>query len=169
MERLATMLLEISVQAALVAGLVWILSRLLHKSPASWRHALWAFVLIKFFIPPILHVPSYAGSQHDANTSKNTVVRVISHSVGIVQAATNMSSRVPSRMLKEVSPLAIVTYAWLVGACLMTLRLGLRYRRHTSFFQSTTPVRGELLVLMEECALGFGVRRHPEIRLYDGD
>ena len=169
MERFVTVLLGISVQAALVAGLVWVLSRLLHKSPASWRYALWLFVLIKFLIPPILHVPSSNESQHDTHATKSAVVRVVSQSVGIVGAVTKSSSHVSSQMPNGVTPLVVVCYIWFAGVGLMTLRLWMRYRRQTSFFRSTIAAEGELISLLESCSLGFKVRRQPQIKLYAGD
>jgi len=43
--------------AALLAGLVWLHSRLFHPSPAT-RHALWLLVLIKLVTPPLLVSPA---------------------------------------------------------------------------------------------------------------
>lgn len=169
MERFVTVLLGLSVQAALVAGLAWVLSRLLYKSPSSWRYALWLFVLVKFLIPPIVHVPSSIEPRHDTHGTESAAVRVVSQSVGIVGAVTKSSSHVSSQMPKGVTPLVVVCYIWFAGVGLMTLRLGMRYRRQTSFFRSTIPAEGELIALLESCALGFKVRRKPQIRLYAGD
>lgn len=55
---LVQLIWKISWQTAVVAAVIWAITRLAGKAPAAWRHALWLVVLIKFFVPPFVHAPA---------------------------------------------------------------------------------------------------------------
>lgn len=58
MDGVMQLLWMISWQAAVLAAVVWVVTRLARRSPASWRHALWVIVLVKLFVPPFAVVPA---------------------------------------------------------------------------------------------------------------
>ena len=61
---------KMSWQVAILAALVWIVCRLASKAPAAWRHALWIVVLVKFFMPPVVHFPSQLAFWQTAGRAK---------------------------------------------------------------------------------------------------
>lgn len=59
MDSVSHVLWQISWQVAILGAAVWVATRLTRKAPASWRHAVWLIVLVKFFIPPFAQVPAH--------------------------------------------------------------------------------------------------------------
>lgn len=50
-------MLTMAWQVAIVAGVVWCLTRLWGRSSGAWKHALWMVVLLKLILPPSLAAP----------------------------------------------------------------------------------------------------------------
>lgn len=49
-------------QVALLAAVVWVLTRFLSKSGAAFRYALWMLVFVKLVLPPVLAAPWSVGT-----------------------------------------------------------------------------------------------------------
>lgn len=171
MDSIVLLLIEISWQIMIVMGIVWLISRLARKAPAAWRHALWVFVLIKFLIPPIvqLPVPGNITAPQDATLIVRSAIQVVSQSSSVIEAAAGFPSTTMRKHRIAYPAINVIAYLWLLAICIMTVHLGIRYRRQIRFLRSTKPSDNEFDDLLKECAAKLNIRSLPEIRLASGN
>ena len=180
MEGLLQLLWLIAWQAAVLAALVFLVSRISKRAPAAWRHALWVIVLVKLFVPPLAQIPAqWAFRQADAPVPAVTVVAppaaaptvstvtLPSAQAAVPGPAQDAPAAAPSRVGTPVDwrvPLAAV---WLAGFAAMSLMPMRGYRRLSKLVSSSRPASGEWTAMLARAAGPLGVHRLAEIRFSD--
>jgi uncharacterized protein YlxW (UPF0749 family)/beta-lactamase regulating signal transducer with metallopeptidase domain len=172
-----TLLWTISWQTAILATVVFGLSRVARKAPASWRCALWLIVIIKLFLPPFAHVPagldfrqrigSVAGQPGPVGYVAPTMASpAVVHSVpeppssrgDVASSAVNAPRVDASRAL---------SFLWLAGVLAMAAMLAVRYSRQGKLVRGSPPAGDDLIIMLHECAEQLGLGWLPGLRLSD--
>ncbi len=179
MEMLPELLWKMSWQTAIVAAAVWIITRFARNAPASWRHALWLVVLIKFFIPPFAYLPSQLAIEK--TPAPSTYARVVTadppvvHSESKTSPDADVSSHQPT-VRSRAAELATIAYwnmgiltgwAWTAAVSICAIVLLVRYRRQKRLVASARVADDEYTGLLRECAATLGIHRLPRILLSD--
>ena len=176
MEGVMQVLWMISWQVAILAGVVFIISRLASKSPAAWRHWLWLVVLIKLFVPPFVHLPQMANisQQKSAVSVQSSPISPAlpdMQTPAVGMAHTEQSN--PTVQVAEAPPAgislpdakAVLFWMWIAGMGFMSVRLLVSTARLRRLLRGTYGPSIELISLLQECAGKIGVRRLPGIAL----
>ncbi len=185
METTLRLLWQVSWQTAALAGVVFVVTRLARKAPASWRHALWLIVLVKPFVPPFAQIPA-----EWAFWVKNTpapVVSAVAQPTGgqsevagvplsAPAAATAPDMMVPDMLSGTRSPgnafptpdwPKLAAIAWLVGIAFMTGVFIRRYTKLSGIVRTSRPTGDQWADMLSDAAGRMRVRMLPEIRLSD--
>lgn len=160
------MLWTISWQTAVLAAVVFGLSRVARKAPASWRCALWLIVLVKLFVPPFAHIP--AGLDFRQNVVS---VAIPSAAVGYVaptaspRAVHSATATSSAGISAEVDFSRILAFFWLAGVAAMAALLLVRFARQRTLVKSSFPADDRMRTMLYDCAERFDVRWLPRVRL----
>lgn len=156
-------------QAAILCGIVFILSRFMKNAPASFKCWLWLIVLIKFFVPPFVHVPaSYIIHEYEPAVSMNTVPLSVSAPVDPVPAPP-VSGEPVSVATADVHRFdmpdekAVLLWLWFGGIGFYGLRLLVRTVRLRRLTSDASVPGEEIMSMVFECARTLGVRRLPRV------
>ena len=185
-------LVKVSIQAAVLAVVVWLVTRLASKAPAAWRNALWLLVLVKFLVPPFAYYPSHlvfwqTHGSRPANVSARSAIRtpdavVVPQPERSAQPEAGDGAPAPaaSRRLTDggreplagaphrlVAASALVP-AWLTGLGAMLVLLVLRFTRQIRLVRDASAAPTELVDLLREAAACFGMTQLPDLRVSRG-
>ena len=164
---------KMSWQVAILAAVVWLITRFARKAPASWRHALWLVVLVKFFIPPFAYLPIQRAAEPSpapvvTHASPVMVQHQVTKPVGS-PAARPEPAPVPApdadRPPVEIPISAVLIICWLAGACATGAVLIIRVRRQVNLFRGAMPADKHTLDVLMQCAKQMSVARVPDLRL----
>lgn len=177
------LLWAISWQLAILAIIIWVISRLAWKAPASWRYTLWLILLVKFFVPPfvhlpMLHLPAKLLSLPVASTTPTVIPTddlkspVLDRSLpGAVQETPSKpevndaetSSRGVDSFKADLESALIVI--WLIGSGYMLAQLVARKHRQDTLFGNSLNVEEDLKELLADACSHFSMSRIPQIKL----
>ncbi len=161
-------------QVALLAGLVWMLSRVFRRRSAAFRHMLWLVVFLKLVIPPTLAAPWSLGN---AIATIPETPQSISFREGVFPTKeTDSESLIPLMAgaplpkeyndLKRLSTPALAMIAWAAGATglfgLMLVQYWWYRRRMLGNLSEAPDTMRELL---ERQAALLGLTRRVELKL----
>lgn len=170
---------KISFQAALVAAVAWMISRLARKAPARVRHALWILVIVKFLVPPFAYLPSgLAFWQPEQATPARTTVVTLAAPITTNEAPDPVdgpksapaaaiaqgSEPVHSSPRSPALPDLLVT-AWLTGIGLMVIGLLVRQARQELMVRTSHQADADMLEILRGCAERTGVASVPRLRV----
>ena len=172
---------KMSWQVAILAALVWIVCRLASKAPAAWRHALWIVVLVKFFMPPVVHFPSQLAFWQTAGRAKPqpAIIRTLptphgsASPAGVELPHSSTSLQPGDPALSSVAAGAVSDFAsvlgviWVVGAAAMAVLLLVRFLRQARLVRASSAASGSMIRLLAECAGRLRLRRVPAVRVSD--
>lgn len=171
-------LCKMSLQAIVLAAVVWLVTRLTPKAPAAWRHALWLLVLVKLFLPPFVHFPSQLAfwqsvhpsiSQHVmmpeggsiSNLPKMRTSRpIVSHGQK-PQPQTPVYHQSP----KQYDPVAVAAILWAIGALAMIALLCGRLLQQSRLVKQSEECTTDLQRLFLLISAPMGIKRLPKLRL----
>lgn len=176
---LVQLIWKISWQTAVVAAVIWAITRLAGKAPAAWRHALWLVVLIKFFIPPFAYLPPQLAI--DKTPAVSTYARVAVADPPASDSASEASPGVAGRpaqttvsdTIDRVATIAywnmevLIGWAWTGAVSIGMLVLLVRYRRQKRLIAFARLADDEYATVLAECAAIMGVHRRPRMLLSD--
>lgn len=172
MEQITDILWKISWQVAVLAAVVWIITRLARKAPAAWRHALWVLVLVKFFIPPFAYVPTQLALGRAAPVTSTHVMVPEQHAGPHAVAIKDIqpSSPISTVDVQSVSEAAhnsdlLIVVAWGIGMFVCVLVLLSRYRKQKRMIHSALPMREDMPELIGTCAQLMQMKRSPLVRM----
>ena len=170
----------VSWQVVLVAAVVWVITRLAGKAPASWRHALWLIVLVKFFVPPFAYLPSeLAFWQHTkyANVAQPMPSLAVEPMTppsqipvavpGIEQPPAAVPAPQAGFSIPTLSLADMLCLIWLAGILIIGGILLVRYVRQIKLLRNSTPAEGDMVTLLTSAAERMKVRRLPRIMFLD--
>ena len=179
--QLSGVLWKTSLQAGILAAVVWVVCRAAKKAPASFRCALWVLVLIKLFVPPFVDLPAgWAFWSHAREIApvaiESTLVRNLPVARMEPAPAPVMSGIEPARPgnvveSTAVSPLRmpnvreIVLLLWAAGVCGFGIRLLVRMRRRRGLLVGDSVADESLMGLLEEAASSLRIDRLPRLRV----
>ncbi|MHB0999289.1 MAG: M56 family metallopeptidase [Armatimonadota bacterium] len=165
----------VSWQCAVLAGVVWIVTRVSGRAPASWRYALWVIVLVKLFIPPLVRPPLWLVARHGDQAyalhsqvgNKTINARPYSHDqrFGIEINEPAWVPRQPAPGMHGGDLTSILGLVWLLGVCVMSVRLTRRCWRHIRILKDSVPAGHELSDLLSGSASRLDIARVPRIRM----
>lgn len=172
------LLWKISWQAALLAGVVWVVTRLARRAPAGWRYALWVVVLAKFLVPPFAYLPEqYAFWHQPVNASAPAAVlgyepatqnrvpaTAVPEPVGPANDYAQARPAVASAGSAPLSVALVFNAAWAAGVCLTLSLLCLRLSRQARLIRRSVRTDGAAEAMLAECAGRVGVKRVPRLR-----
>lgn len=167
------LLLSISLQAGILAAVVWMLTRMFQRAPAALRHVLWVIVLAKFFIPPFAYLPNEVAFWQDQHNVQPVAVHSVQaeaynadsgyESPGEASMTTDSIS--PHTARYSISGIGnIMIMLWLAGVFVMGLILVVRFIRQKRLVVGSLP-GDDLLNLLKHCANQMRVRRIPKLIL----
>lgn len=184
MDSMVQLLWIISWQVILLAMIVWAISRLAWKAPASWRYILWLILLVKFFVPPFVHIPTphlpakllalpivsttptaipednIKPSQSDK--SRPSAAHEVSNKPTVIDAAQDyVKNTRPSILYLE----GAVTVLWLAGFGFMLTQLITRKRRQNALMSNSLLAGEGLTEFLANSCSHLGMFKAPEIRL----
>ncbi|MCX6345992.1 MAG: hypothetical protein NT018_13130, partial [Armatimonadetes bacterium] len=177
-ETVPQLIWSISWQTAILAAIVWVVSRIAKKAPAAWRCALWVMIIAKFMIPPFAYLP-----EQFALRTQPIEIPVVSVSTpppsttvynaapptqvepappaSIPVAATSAAPVAPEPT--PISATSIIFAAWISGVCAMALFLIIRVSRQSKLIRQAQHVSEPINSLLADCAARLGVKRTPLI------
>ena len=175
MEGTLHLLWMISWQAAILAVLVFAVTRLGGRAPAAWRYALWIIVAAKFVIPPFVDLPNQYLSRGNRPISQAVRVLVSPTLVRPTQIEMKPGPQVwvqgdvrppePPGSISLPDPINVLGGIWLLGMLIMIVRLIRRYSLQAGIRRGSIPAEDELAALLKECAIRLGMNRVPGILL----
>lgn len=171
---LVDILFKASIQLAVLAFIVSIITRVFHRAPASVRYALWMLVLIKVFIPPVIQLPSEFGFwQMTAKPGDAAVMSVHTNKAAtskhsndsVLTADKPTVGEYAAKLLSTPSARTFICHFWILGASLMCLLLSARRLYQSRLMRRLYPADPRLSDILAECAANIGVHRLPKIGL----
>lgn len=161
---------KMSLQTAIVAGVVWVICRLAPKAPASWRCALWVLVVVKLFIPPFAYLPTQlAFWQHPGPAYTQTIAAPEgSLSFAALRPTASHAALPAPTATAPMDATKALMFIWLGGALAMAGLTAMRFSRQRRLIADSTSPGDELTAMLSECAGRLGVHRLPRIRLSSG-
>lgn len=156
---------KVSLQAGVLAVVILLLSRLAGNVPAKYRHALWILVLVKFLIPPIVHLPAEVPpwwtnsapslTRMDTAGNANSTDFTTTHVRNAQLTDYNLgkaSDYQPNRFA------LVLGSVWLIGVAMMLLVLLVRWNRQLSVVRASSSADERLTTTVLDAASGLGVR-----------
>ncbi|MBI5092903.1 MAG: Ig-like domain-containing protein [Candidatus Hydrogenedentes bacterium] len=152
----ANWMLLMSIQVAVLAGIIWAIARLAPKSSASLRHALWLLVFIKLVLPPSLSAPWSAASLIDRvapiEILRDGATGLLMDGAGGETPNTTDSKEsqfgaTAPQLLPSILPSTPVTVmvVWLCGALIMSATIAVQAWRYRSrVLSNLNPAPAEL-------------------------
>lgn len=165
------LLWKVSIQAAVVAVVIWLVSRAARKAPARIRHALWALVVLKFLIPPFAQLPAELGFLHYGDRTAARATTAISAPQGTANGTPAVVADPLSRPAEpDQSPLRpdLVGLIWVVGVGVMASGLLFRQARQELLIRTSRPAGTALLDIFRKCAEKARVVPVPRLRISAG-
>jgi uncharacterized protein YlxW (UPF0749 family)/beta-lactamase regulating signal transducer with metallopeptidase domain len=178
---LMSILWKVSLQAGILAALVWIVARLAKNGPARLRHTLWALVLIKFLVPPFAHFPAEWAFWQKAVVSapmpSELVASAPSHyvqpkpslprvsSVASEEPTVAVSRNLPA--VHEPTQIDWLLCLWLAGVGIMLLALVIRWLRQRRMVSSSVAADGDMLEALRGASQRLRMRGLPDLRISD--
>ena len=173
------MMWRVAVQTALVAAIVWLIVRYAKDTPASFRYGLWVLVVTKFFIPPMVHLPSqlapWSTQQSEAVVAKqatrvgaqglaNDGVRVSAPDFeGRWRAGTDGRNQpIASRMPR---PRELASLVWATGTIVMLLLLVLRIRKQGQLLAGCSEAEEKVNAFVARAASSLDMRGMARLRV----
>lgn len=168
-----------SLQAGILAAVVWVVCRLAKKAPASFRCALWVLVLVKLFVPPFADLPAgWALWNHPKEVSP-----VVSENAPVYGPP--VVSSVPGPVVGNIQPeradsvatgdtapptwmpsaAEVIVALWVIGACGFGIRLLVRTRRQRGLLAGESEPDEKLIGLLDGAAHSLGINRLPRLRI----
>ncbi|MHB1458059.1 MAG: M56 family metallopeptidase [Armatimonadota bacterium] len=175
MEGILHLLWMISWQAAILAVLVFAVTRLGGKAPAAWRYALWIIVAAKFVIPPFVDLPERYVPRTDQPVPQAVRVLMSPMLSSPSHAETKPEPQVwvqgdvrpmePPRSISLPDPISVLGGMWLLGMLIMIARLTRRYSLQAKIRRGSVPAESELAALLKECAIRLNISHIPGMLL----
>lgn len=170
MDNTMQLIWTISWQAALAAAVVWAISRVSGRAPAAWRYALWVVVLVKFLVPPFVHItlPTDLPKVEAVNVPAETYMMAGLETPGQAQSAAEAGGAaavVAPRTFSMPGTADLAASAWVLGIVFMAGRIAIRSRRTSKLITSSLPASALLEGLAVKCAGVLGMKHVPKVRV----
>lgn len=172
---------QISWQSALFALVIWGLTRLLPRMPARWHYALWLLVLVKFFVPPVLTLPTVPLATQQATAAHISETSPISSPQAALTAPTPIESAGIAAGVEAAQPYTaplasgtppipvaadtLLLWGWLAGMAIMAVLLLIWLIRLGLLLRSAHPADDRIQQLLTEAGIALGLRKVPMLRV----
>lgn len=178
MNEIGRYLALVSLQTAIFALVIWAVTSLIRRSPASWRLTLWILVLIKFLIPPFAGLPSdllfwvvnrpaqISTQERPRFVTPNTVTDCQPQALKGLNISMSFPS-VETKVEDNERLLSLLGTIWLVGMIWNLIVLFRRYRAQARILSRSIEADTAILEIARESAATIGVARVPRLRLSD--